>query len=84
MPMAGGGIGMFGAGLTPDGRMLHWQGMIWDHASNWDEQDVRAVSAYLRTLQPVGRAIPPARPPAAHDCLKYTFWITESDVPGCQ
>jgi mono/diheme cytochrome c family protein len=34
------------SGVTPDGRMLHWQGMIWDHASNWDEEDVRALITY--------------------------------------
>jgi mono/diheme cytochrome c family protein len=72
------------SGVTPDGRMLHWQGMIWDHASNWDEEDVRALIAYLRTLPPVQRDIPPARPPAADDCLVYTFWVTESARPGCR
>ncbi len=72
------------SGVTPDGRMLHWQGMIWDHASNWDEEDVRALIAYLRTLPPVRRAIPPTRPPAADDCGVYTFWVTESARPGCR
>jgi nicotinate dehydrogenase subunit B len=72
------------SGVTPDGRMLHWQGIIWDHASNWDEEDVRALIAYLRTLPPVARAILPTRPPAADDCLVYTFWVTESVTPGCR
>jgi len=27
------------SGITPDGRTLHWQAMIWDPASNWDEED---------------------------------------------
>jgi mono/diheme cytochrome c family protein len=71
------------SGVTPDGRMLHWQGMIWDHASNWDEEDLRALIAYLRTLPPVTRDIPPARPPAADDCVVYTFWLTNSTTPGC-
>src|SRR5262249_31697986 len=57
-----------GGGVTPDGRTLHWQGMIWDQASNWDEEDVRALIAYLRAMPPVRRAIPPARPPAPDDC----------------
>jgi len=39
------------AAFTPDGRMLHWQGMIWDHASELDEEDVRALIAYLRTCR---------------------------------
>lgn len=71
------------SGVTPDGRMLHWQGMIWDHASNWDEEDLRAIIAYLRTLPPISKQIPPARPPTVDDCDKYTFWISESDQPGC-
>ena len=72
------------SGLTPDGRMLHWQGMIWDHASNWDEEDLRAMVAYLQVLPPVVRQIPPARPPAADDCATYTFWVAKSTVPGCR
>lgn len=72
------------SGVTPDGRMLHWQGMIWDFASNWDEEDLRAIIAYLRTLPPVSKQIPSARPPADDDCDKYTFWINESDRPGCE
>src|SRR5215468_9693407 len=38
------------SGISRDGRVLHWQGMIWDHASNWDEEDLRALIAYLRLL----------------------------------
>ena len=71
------------SGITRDGRTLHWQGMIWDHASNWDEEDIRALVAYLRTLPPVARQIPPARPPAPDDCAVYTFWLANSTVPGC-
>jgi mono/diheme cytochrome c family protein len=72
------------SGITPDGRTLHWQGMIWDHASNWDEEDIRALVAYLRMLPPVARQIPPARPPAPDDCAVYTFWVANSNVPGCR
>lgn len=72
------------SGVTPDGRTLHWQGMIWDFASNWDEEDLRAIIAYLRTLPPVSKAIPAARPPAANDCEQYTFWTNDSDQPGCE
>jgi cytochrome c553 len=50
------------SGVTPDGRTLHWQGMIWDHASNWDEADVRALIAYLRAMPPSdGRSRPHGR-----------------------
>jgi mono/diheme cytochrome c family protein len=72
------------SGITADGRTLHWQGMIWDHASNWDEEDIRALVAYLRTLPPVARHVPPVRPPAPDDCTTYTFWVAESSVPGCR
>ena len=34
--------------------------MIWDHASNWDEEDVRALIAYLRAID--GRPIRRERP----------------------
>ena len=71
------------SGIAADGRVLHWQGMIWDHASNWDEEDVRAIIAYVRLLPAIDHAIPPTRPPSADDCETYTFWISDSDVPGC-
>jgi mono/diheme cytochrome c family protein len=72
------------SGVTPDGRVLHWQGMIWDHASNWDEEDVRALITYLRTMPPVRRAIPPARAPAPDDCTTYTFWVAPTTTAGCR
>jgi mono/diheme cytochrome c family protein len=72
------------SGVTPDGRALHWQGMIWDHASNWDEEDVRALIAYLRAMPPIRRAIAPARPPAPDDCPTYTFWVASSTARGCR
>jgi len=53
------------SGIAKDGRALHWQAMIWDHASNWDEEDVRAMIAFLRVLPPMRRVIPhrDRRPP---------------------
>ncbi len=66
------------------GRALHWQGMIWDHASNWDEEDIRSLVAYLRTLPPVDRAVPAPRPPSPDDCEKATIWVGENDLPGCR
>ena len=71
------------SGITPDGRTLHWQGMIWDHASNWDEEDIRSIVAYLRRIPPVRHAIPPVRAPSPDDCEIYTFWVSPSSVPGC-
>lgn len=72
------------SGVSRDGRALHWQGMIWDHASNWDEEDIRALVAYLRVLPPVRHVVPAPRPPAPDDCAIYSFWVTANDRPGCQ
>jgi mono/diheme cytochrome c family protein len=72
------------AGVSRDGRALHWQGMIWDHASNWDEEDIQALIVYLRGLPPVRHAVPAVRLPAADDCVVYSFWITPSAVAGCR
>lgn len=72
------------SGVSADGRALHWQGMIWDHASNWDEEDVRALIIFLRTLPPVRRQIPAPRPPASDDCDVYTFWTVPSQTSGCR
>jgi mono/diheme cytochrome c family protein len=72
------------SGITPDGRTLHWQGMIWDHASNWDEEDVRSIVAYLRRIPPVRHIIPSARPPSQDDCEIYSFFVRPTAVPGCR
>lgn len=72
------------SGIAADGRALHWQGMIWDHASNWDEEDIRALLVYLRKLPAVRNPVPPVRPPAADDCAIYTFWVTPATTPGCK
>jgi mono/diheme cytochrome c family protein len=72
------------SGVSRDGYQLHWQGMIWDHASNWDEEDIRALIAYLRLLPPIKKKIPSDRPPAADDCDVYTFWTSESHAAGCR
>jgi hypothetical protein len=58
--------------------------MIWDYASNWDEEDVRGLVAYLRALPPVPRAIPAPRQPAGDDCEVYTFRVERSSTPGCR
>jgi mono/diheme cytochrome c family protein len=72
------------SGVSRDGRQLHWQGMTWDQFSNLDEEDLRAIIAYVRLLPPVNRIVPPARPPAADDCETYTFYLVKTDQPGCQ
>ena len=72
------------SGVSRDGRQLHWQGMTWDQLSNLDEEDLRAIVAYVRLLPPVNRAVPLPRPPAADDCETYTFYLEKSDQPGCR
>jgi mono/diheme cytochrome c family protein len=72
------------SGVSRDGYQLHWQGMIWDHASNWDEEDLRAVIAFLRTMPAVKNKVPADRPPAPDDCEIYTFWTSESHEQGCR
>ena len=72
------------SGVSRHGRQLHWQGMTWDMLSNLDEEDVRAVVAYLRTLPPVRKTVPPARPPASDDCDTYSFFLRGSSEPGCR
>jgi mono/diheme cytochrome c family protein len=71
------------SGIAADGRALHWQGMIWDHASNWDEEDIRAIVSYLRRIPPVQNRVPAARSPSADDCETYSFWIGPSSTAGC-
>ena len=72
------------SGVSRDGYALHWQGMTWDHLSNWEEEDLRAIIAYLHTLPPVKNRTPADRPPAADDCRVYTFWITANSTYGCK
>jgi mono/diheme cytochrome c family protein len=72
------------SGVSRDGRQLHWQGMTWDQLSNLDEEDLRAVVAYVRLLPPVNRTVPTPRLPAANDCETYTFYLEKSDQPGCR
>jgi mono/diheme cytochrome c family protein len=72
------------SGISKDGRPLHWRGMVWDHASNLDEEDVRSVIAFLRTLPPVERAVTPFHHPDGSDCKYKTIWLVENNTPGCQ
>jgi mono/diheme cytochrome c family protein len=72
------------SGVSRDGTQLHWQGMTWDQLSNLEEEDLRAIVAYLRLLPPVNRVVPVPRPPAADDCETYTFYLDKSDQPGCR
>jgi mono/diheme cytochrome c family protein len=72
------------SGVSRNGDQLHWQGMIWDHSSNWDEEDLRAVIAYLRSMPAVKNKVPSDRRPAPDDCEIYTFWTSASREQGCR
>jgi mono/diheme cytochrome c family protein len=72
------------SGVSRDGRQLHWQGMTWDQFSNLDEEDLRAIVAYVRLLPPVARVVPLPRSPSSDDCETYTFYLEQSDRPGCR
>jgi mono/diheme cytochrome c family protein len=61
------------SGIGRDGRTLHWQAMPWDLTSNWSEEDLRAIVAYLRALPAVAGRIPAPRPPRADDPVADTF-----------
>ncbi len=73
------------SGVSADGRPLFWQGMPWDHFSDLDEEDVRALVIYLRTLPPVNHTVPLPAPPQADDCVVYTFYLAPDNFePGCK
>ncbi len=57
--------------------------MPWDHFSNWDEEDIRSIVAYLRMLPPVAEKVPANEPPSSNDCKAYTFWVHKTRKPGC-
>jgi|SRR5580704_10099449 hypothetical protein len=54
-----------------------------DQLSNLEEEDLRAIIAYVRLLSPINRAVPLPRAPAADDCETYTFYLDRSDRAGC-
>ncbi len=71
------------SGVTPDGRTLHWQGMIWDHASNWDEEDIRSLVTYLRAIPPVKKLVPKSKPPSESDCAIYVVFLEPDNQTNC-
>jgi mono/diheme cytochrome c family protein len=71
------------SGITPDGRTLHWQGMIWDHASNWDEEDIRSLVSYLKAIPPVKKLIPQSKPPTESDCSIYVVFLEPDNTTDC-
>ncbi len=71
------------SGITPDGRTLHWQGMIWDHASNWDEEDIRSLISYLRVIPHVKKLIPQSKPASESDCAIYVVFLEPENTTDC-
>jgi mono/diheme cytochrome c family protein len=73
------------SGISRDGRQLHWQGMTWDFSSNWDEEDIRSLVAFLRTLPALMNAVSHPFPPAVGDCETYTYFPMRDKAPksGC-
>ncbi|HJP52858.1 MAG: hypothetical protein QGH99_02580 [Pseudomonadales bacterium] len=63
--------------------MLHWQGMIWDHLSNLNEQDIQSLIVYPQNMPAVGRSVPDTTPPSTEDCSEYTFYLEKDDRPDC-
>lgn len=47
------------SGLSPDGKVRVATAMPYPYYTMWDETDLRATYKYLKTLQPVQRAVPP-------------------------
>ncbi len=71
------------SGVSVNGEALHWQGMIWDHLSNLDEEDLRAIIVYLRTLPPVRNVVAVPVRPSLDDCAEYSFFLVPTNKPGC-
>ena len=68
------------SGITPQGQVLFWGFMPWDMFSNFDEEDTRALVAYLRTLPPVEvDPSPRERPPPNHP-MEITWKIDTARV----
>jgi mono/diheme cytochrome c family protein len=73
------------SGISRGGRPLHWQGMVWDHAGNLDEEDLRSLVAFLRLFPAVRRELPASFAPSPADCETYTFFAKPVRTPraGC-
>jgi len=58
------------SGIKKNGAMMHFQGMPWSIYTNMTEADTEAVIAYLRSLPPVYKRMPEAKP---SDLSNYTI-----------
>jgi mono/diheme cytochrome c family protein len=72
------------SGVRRDGRQIHWQAMPWDSFSNFREEDLRSLVAYVRGLTPLSDSKGEVSPPGSDDCPDFTFWVRDSgDESGC-
>jgi hypothetical protein len=71
------------SGISRDGRALHWQGMIWDHTSNLDEEDVRSLIRWLRAMPAVKHPIHAPFAPSVADCETFFPAIDRAPQSGC-
>jgi mono/diheme cytochrome c family protein len=66
------------SGIGADGRALHWQAMPWDIVSNWSEEDLRAMLAYLDALPRAPGTVPAPRPPRPGDPPADSFFFGDA------
>jgi mono/diheme cytochrome c family protein len=65
------------SGLFHTGRLMRHRAMPWAISSNWTEDDLQAVIAYLRTLKPVRHVVPDPDP-----SVKAGSGLVELDYGG--
>lgn len=68
------------SGISKEGTQLFWGFMPWDMFSNFDDADMRALIAYLRTLPPVDKPALPRVPPRADHPAEITWTIDMSRI----
>jgi mono/diheme cytochrome c family protein len=65
------------SGTYPDGTAISHRAMPWAAFSNWTDEDLRDVIAYLRHLKPIRHAIPARQPgradAAVHGAAEVAF-----------
>jgi cytochrome c oxidase cbb3-type subunit 2 len=68
------------SGIGRDGQPIFWGFMPWDMFSNFDEADLRALIAYVRTLPPVEKAALPRKLPTPDHPPEITWTIDMSRI----
>lgn len=70
------------SGVFPDGRPIPHMSMPWPFFSNWSDEDLHAVIAYLRHIKPVHHVIPPAEPGRADALVPGTIEVVSGTDAG--